>query len=521
MDGVSKNSEPGNNHLAVLTSEQLFTRFMQQLPGLAWIKDAAGRYVFVNEAAARSFGFPAEELLGKTDDEVFPAATAAQFKENDRQAIARSSGIQTVETLEIEKGNVRHSIVSKFPILGPREEGAMVGGMAIDITDRLRAEQALKEADRHKDEFLAMLAHELRNPLAPIQSAIFIMQHPESDEATVQAAQEIAVRQVEHMSRLLEDLLDVSRISRGKIELRLEDLDLAVVTGRAVESVRPLINARQHTLRVSVPARPLMVTGDAARLEQVLTNLLHNAAKYTDPGGDITFTVACEGNDATLRVRDTGIGLEPSMLTRIFELFVQAERRVDRSMGGVGIGLTLVRKLVELHGGTVEAASEGPGRGSEFIVRLPLHPSALEAPETKQRHEQLPKLPSHRILVVDDNVDAANTLAMLLRLAHQEVRAVYSGPSALEEAAVFRPEVVILDIGMPGMDGYEVARGLRQMAGGKDLLLIAVTGWGQQEDRDRSTAAGFDHHLLKPVDRNTLFELLTANPRGWRTVANS
>src|SRR6185436_8001383 len=309
MDGVSKNSEPGNHHLAVLTSEQLFTRFMQQLPGLAWIKDAAGRYVFVNEAAARSFGFPAEELLGKTDDEVFPAATAAQFKENDRQATARSSGIQTVETLEIEKGNVRHSIVSKFPILGPREEGAMVGGMAIDITDRLRAEQALKEADRHKDEFLAMLAHELRNPLAPIQSALFIMQHPETDEATVQAAQEIAVRQVEHMSRLLEDLLDVSRISRGKIELRLEDLDLAVVTGRAVESVRPLINARQHTLRVSVPARPLMVTGDGARLEQVLTNLLNNAAKYTDPGGDITLTVACEGNEATLRVRDTGIGI--------------------------------------------------------------------------------------------------------------------------------------------------------------------------------------------------------------------
>jgi len=485
---------------------------MQQLPGLAWIKDAAGRYVFVNEAAARSFGYPAAEILGKTDDELFPAETAAQFKANDRQAIAHSSGIQVVETLEVERGNVRHSLVSKFPILSAQGEAAMVGGMAIDMTDRLRAEQALKEADRLKDEFLAMLAHELRNPLAPIQSAISIMQHPESDAETVQNVQIVAARQVEHMSRLLDDLLDVSRISRGRIELCLEDLDLAVIVRRAIESVHPLMDARQHQFRISLPGRPLMVSGDAARLEQVLTNLLNNAAKYTDPGGVITLSAAREGNEATLRVRDNGIGLEPSMLSRIFELFVQAERRVDRSMGGVGIGLTLVRKLVELHGGNVEAFSEGPGRGSEFVVRLPLHPSAQGAPESKPGSRPMIRLPSHRVLVVDDNIDAANTLAMLLRLAQQDVRAVYSGQSALEEAARFQPEVVILDIGMPGMDGYEVARCLRRLAGGESLVLIAVTGWGQQEDRDRSTAAGFDHHLLKPVDSAVLHQLLSALP---------
>ena len=226
-----------------------------------------------------------------------------------------------------------------------------------------------------------------------------------------------------------------------------------------------------------------MVSGDAVRLEQVLTNLLNNAAKYTDPGGEITISAAREGNEAMLRVRDNGIGIESSMLTRIFDLFVQAERKVDRSMGGLGIGLTLVRKLIELHGGTVEARSEGLGKGSEFIVRLPLHPSALGARDSKPGERAFAKLPPHRVLVVDDNIDAANTLAMLLRLAQQEVRPFYSGPSALEEAAKFHPDVVILDIGMPGMDGYEVAKCLRRTPGGKALVLIAITGWGQQEDR--------------------------------------
>jgi two-component system CheB/CheR fusion protein len=375
-----------------------------------------------------------------------------------------------------------------------------------------QANEALRVADRHKDEFLAMLAHELRNPLAPLRNALQIIQQPGAYGATAERAREMAERQVGHMARLLDDLLDVSRISRGKIELRTEAVDLAAVVRRTVDAVLPLIEQRSHELTVSLPTGAVHVQGDPTRLEQIVTNLLHNAAKYTDPGGHVWLGADREGAEAVIRVRDTGVGIAPEMLPRIFDLFVQAERRLDRAVGGVGIGLTLVRRLVELHGGTVAASSPGPGRGSEFVVRLPALPAGREGEGGPTKAPPRPAKQGHpacrRLLVVDDNVDAADSLALLFKMGGREVRVAYDGPTALILARGFRPQVVLLDIGMPGMDGYEVARQLRRQAGTEGVVLIALTGWGREEDRRRSREAGFDHHVVKPVEPRVLEELI-------------
>ncbi len=304
------------------------------------------------------------------------------------------------------------------------------------------------------------------------------------------------------MARLLDDLLDVSRINRGRIELRMESVDLAALVRRTLEAADPAIRERRHELAVALPAEPLMVVGDPIRLEQVVVNLVNNAAKYTEPGGRIALESRREGREVVLRIRDNGIGIAPEMLTRIFDLFVQVDRRVERSQGGVGIGLTLVRKLVELHGGTVEAYSEGLGCGSEFVIRLPapVAPNGERRPPAKEPDRLNHAATRHRVLVVDDNVDAAVSLGMLLKLAGQDVRVAYDGPAALRQASDFRPELVLLDIGMPGMDGYEVCRRLRRESALERTTVVALTGWGQDEDRRRSHEAGFDHHIVKPVE---------------------
>jgi PAS domain S-box-containing protein len=491
-------------------SEQRFARFMQHLPGLAWAKDLDGRYVFANDAAAKAFGRDWADIHGRTDEQVFAPETAAQFRANDEQALA--GAVQVVETLTYPDGTVHASLVSKFPIPGPDGAPALVGGMAIDITDRMRAEAALREADRLKDEFLAMLAHELRNPLAPVRNALHVMKLPGVDADTVAQVRDMAERQVRHMARLLDDLLDVSRISRGRIELRCEPVNVTGVIERAVEAVRHLLDERQHALTVSFPDTPPRVIADPTRLEQVLTNLLTNAAKYTDPGGKVWLTVESASRDGgrpevAIHLRDTGIGIAAEVLPRVFDLFVQADRRLDRSQGGVGIGLTLVKKLVELHGGTVEAHSNGPGQGSEFVVRLPavtgecsIGPTAATGPGAE--------LPRRRVMVVDDNRDAADSLAVLLTLSGHEVRAAYDGPAALALAGEFRPSLVFLDIGMPGMDGYDVARHLRGEPALDGIALVALTGWGQDGDRRRASAAGFDRHLVKPIEPDAVRQLL-------------
>jgi PAS domain S-box-containing protein len=494
---------------ALRESEQRFARFMQHLPGLAWIKDLEGRYVFANDAAMRAFGRPRADLYGKTDEEVFPPETAAQFRENDRRALAGGAGVQVIEALEHSDGTRHHSLVSKFPILGPDGQPSLVGGMAIDVTERIQMEAALRDADRRKDEFLAMLAHELRNPLAPIRNAVHIMKLVGPVEPNLQRSREMIERQSLHLARLVDDLLDVSRITRGKIALHREPVELASVIARAVETSRPLIDARRHELTVTLPPESVRVEADVTRLAQVVGNLLNNAAKYTEEGGRIGLTVEAAPAQAVLRVRDSGVGIPADLLPRVFDLFTQGDRSLARSEGGLGIGLTLVRSLVEMHGGSVEARSEGPGKGSEFVVRLPalrVSPARTETADGPSRCQAR----ARRVLVVDDSPDAADSLALWLKIEGHEVRTAPDGPTALEAAAAFRPEVIFLDIGLPRMDGYEVARRLRGQLGLRDATLIAVTGYGQEEDRRRAEEAGFDAHLVKPADPEALERLLAA-----------
>jgi signal transduction histidine kinase len=375
---------------------------------------------------------------------------------------------------------------------------------------------ALQDADRRKDEFLAMLAHELRNPLAPIRSAVQLLRLKELDETQQARARAVIERQVDHLVNLIDDLLDVSRITRGMITLHREPVLIGAVIARAVETTRPLIDAHRQHLALELPDELLTIDGDKTRLVQMVGNLLHNAVKFTNPGGRITLTVTREGSQALIRVKDTGIGIPRELLPKLFELFTQIESESGRSQGGLGIGLALVRRLTEMHGGTVTAHSDGPGHGAEFAIRLPVltaqpviaTPQATEADSTRS-------IEPRRVLVADDNEDAAEALSLQLQLAGHEVRTVYNGVEALGVAKTFRPHVVLLDLGMPRMDGYEAARQMRGQPWGKRATLIALTGWGQQQDRQRTAEAGFDVHLVKPVDESELLRVM-ATARGPR-----
>jgi signal transduction histidine kinase len=379
---------------------------------------------------------------------------------------------------------------------------------AVDL-DNARLYREVQEADRRKNEFLSMLAHELRNPLAPIRNGLHILRALGSRDEQMCSVRDMMDRQVQHLVRLVDDLLDISRITRGKINLQTEPVDMASVVARAVETCRPLIDQRRHRLTVTTPPAPLRVQGDAVRLSQVVSNLLHNAAKYTEEGGRIALEAAREEEHAVIRVRDTGMGIPAEMLGSVFDLFTQVDHSLDRSQGGLGVGLTLVRQLVEMHGGTVEAHSPGPRLGSEFVVRLPALPAATPAEVAEPAApDHSARGPGRRILVVDDNRDAAESLALLLGVAGHDVRVCYDGPSALQTAPEYHPEAVLLDIGLPGMDGYEVARRLRADPDLAGMLLVALTGYGQEEDQRRARAAGFDQHLIKPADLTALTALL-------------
>jgi len=381
-----------------------------------------------------------------------------------------------------------------------------------ELARRLTLEQELKakveqlaDVDRRKDEFLAMLGHELRNPLAPVSAALEVMRLRADDPQRVGNAREVVERQIAHMTRLVDDLLDVSRITRGQIELRKEPVALAALVERAVEVARPIIDERGHRLTLDLPGVPVTFQGDRSRLEQVLSNLLSNAAKYTDVGGRIWVQGFVDGDRLVLSVRDNGEGLDPDLRLRVFDLFVQGPDTRSMARGGLGLGLTLVRQLVQLHGGTVEALSDGPGTGSEFVVRLPYVP-AIAA--TRGRAPRLDASGhGRRILVVDDNVDAAEALAELLREYGHSVRTAHGAGAGIAEALRSRPEIVLLDISMPDADGYEVASRLRAELTG--TMLVALTGYGEKRHRERSRAAGFDHHLTKPVDTGALEKLLS------------
>lgn len=368
-----------------------------------------------------------------------------------------------------------------------------------DVTERKQMEGRLRDADRRKDEFLAMLSHELRNPLAAIGYALPLLR-PGAAHDDADAAFETAERQVRHLARLVDDLLDVSRITTGKIELRREPVDVVAAAARVVEALSAAAEARGHRLSAELPDRPAWVDADVTRLEQVVSNLLNNAVKYTPDGGRIQLIVETEDDEVLIRVRDGGIGISPEMLPKVFDLFAQVDGSLDRSQGGLGIGLTLVRSLVELHGGVVTAASEGVGRGCEFAVRLPLLPATV-TPQTPQvSGPGPPRTRSLRILIVEDQVATATLLAKLLERGGHEVWMAQNGPDALAAASVHRPDLILLDIGLPGMDGYQVAARLREIPDFERTHLVALTGYGQEEDRRRSLNAGFDRHLIKPID---------------------
>ncbi|NML15670.1 PAS domain S-box protein [Azohydromonas caseinilytica] len=393
---------------------------------------------------------------------------------------------------------------------------AMLYGLGIDITERKRAEQELQRLNaelqheaRRKDEFLATLAHELRNPLAPMRHALEIqrLRLPAGD-AQLQWTHELLQRQLRQLTRLVDDLLEISRITQGRLELRREPLALAEVVQAAVEAARPLLQARRHAFAQFLPGEPLRLVGDPARLTQALLNLLNNAAQYTPEGGRIELRVRREGDEAVISVRDNGIGLAPEHLSQVFDMFSQVQPALQRTHGGLGVGLALVRALAGLHGGSVRARSDGPGHGSEFELRLPL---PAQPPEAKAEPVSPPAsvAPARRVMVVDDNADAAESLALLLELQGHEVRTAHDGPGAVALACEYRPELAIVDIGLPGFSGYEVARRIRAQDGGSALLLVALTGWGQAQDRQAALDAGFDRHLTKPVAPEQLDELFT------------
>jgi CheY-like chemotaxis protein len=386
------------------------------------------------------------------------------------------------------------------------DDGELAGyvGATVDITERRDAEDALRVADRHKDEFLAMLAHELRNPLAPIRNASEVLALRYSGDPQAAAPLAMLRRQSDHLARLLDDLLDVTRIAQGRITLKQEPLEIGAVVEQAIETVTALAEGKSQTIRVAREGAPLYVSGDRARLVQTITNVLQNAVKFTGDDAEIIVALRDAGPDLELTVRDNGIGIAPDLLPRVFDLFVQSERTPDRSQGGLGIGLSVVKRLVEMHGGAVAVESQGTGRGTTVTIRLP----RIEAPASEIGAPAAVGAAARRVLIVDDSADAADSLAMLLELEGHEVTTAYSASAGLEVAERLQPDVAFIDIGLPQMDGYEVARRLRASNHGREIRLVALTGYGQPEDRDEARRAGFDHHLVKPADWQSVGAIL-------------
>jgi PAS domain S-box-containing protein len=495
---------------ALRESEQRFIRLFHANPlpmSITRLRDH--RYVEVNDAVCRHSGYSREELLGRTKAEIGLRVTAANREEMQRRLLEEGR-VRDVEVTIQTRSGLRQVLVNSEVITFAGEPAVL--HVSIDITERTlqeaqqraRGEEA-EAANRAKDEFLAMLGHELRNPLGTITNAVAVLERLSAD-TSMRHLTAIINRQTSHLTRLVDDLLDVARVTSGKISLQAEPVDLRALAGRCLETLDHAGRTREH--RVVLRGEPVHVAGDAGRLEQVVNNLVDNALKYTPAGGAVTVTTERLGADAVLRVRDTGRGISPEVLARVFDLFVQEPQALDRTRGGLGLGLTLVKRLVELHGGSVAADSEGPGQGSEFIVRLP----ALARPAAEEGREGGAGEPGvarpRRVLIVEDGADARESLRLLLEQSGHLVETADDGPSGLLKLAAFRPEVALIDIGLPGLDGYTLAEMARRQPETRDIRLVALTGYGQGDDRRRALAAGFDMHVTKPVDPATLYELL-------------
>jgi PAS domain S-box-containing protein len=492
-----------------------FRRLLQVIPLAAYTCDAEGLITFFNERAAAAWG--REPSLNDLADhfcgsfKMFSTDGSPMPHDECWMALAlrKNEGFNEREVVVERPDGSRCTVLAHAnPIYDEADRLIGAENVLVDITDRKRAEEAEREASRRKSEFLAILAHELRNLLAPIRNGLQIMRLAEDDRAAAAKARAMMERQLGQMARLIDDLLDLSRIANGKIELRKQRIDLASAVQDAVEASGPIIESSGHEFTVSVPPKPVHVEADRTRLAQVFANLLNNSAKFTPHGGHVWLAVEQEGSDVVVKVRDNGVGIPAEMLAKIIDMFTQVDRALERSQGGLGIGLNLVRGLVEMHGGRVEVGSDGPGKGSEFVVRLPvmLSPDRGHGQDGEDGCTRCTS--AYRILVVDDNRDSADSLSTLLELMGHDSRTAYDGLEAVATATAFRPDVVLLDIGLPKLNGYDACRRIREQSWDESVVIIALTGWGQEEDKCRSKEAGFNFHMVKPVDPAALEKLL-------------
>jgi PAS domain S-box-containing protein len=491
-----------------------FRAFFEQGTNFAGVLTIDGRLVEANRLCLDACGFVREEVIGKPFWECGWWNRSAALMKMVRTAFLQAAAgwpFRTETHYFVAGGSERMVDLILAPVMDEAGRVLFVAATGTDVTDRRRMEDALREQDRRKDEFLALLAHELRNPLAPLRNGLQVMRLAAGDAAVVAQARGIMERQLGHMVRLIDDLLDVSRVNRNKMELRRSRVLLSDVISSAVEIARPMIEEAGHDLTVSIPTEPIGLDADLTRLAQVFGNLLTNSAKYTRHGGSIRLAAERRGKDVVVSVQDNGIGIPAASLSSIFDMFSQVDRSIERSTGGLGIGLALVKGLVEMHGGTVAAESAGVGKGSTFTVRLPVLEAHTSFPtEDAPRGEPSANGPGRRILVVDDNQDSARSMARVLELRGHEVRTAHDGLEAIKAAGEFQPEVILMDVGMPRLNGYEASRRIREQPWGQSVVIIALTGWGQEGDRVQSREAGCDGHLVKPVDFRDLEELLTA-----------
>jgi PAS domain S-box-containing protein len=463
-----------------------------------------------NTGAERLFDYPAHEAIGQPITLIIPP----DRRDEEFEILARISQGERIEHFETVRVSKQGRLIDISLTVSPirDRDGRIIGASKIarDITDRKRVDKALDEANQRKDQFIALLAHELRNPLAPLRNGLQVLRLADTDTSAIAQARDMMDRQLGHMVRLIDDLLDISRVSQNKMELRRSRVLLKDVISSAVETARPAIEEAGHEFTISLPPEPVYLDADLTRLAQVFSNLLNNSAKYTERGGRILLAAERQGSEVIVSVRDTGLGIPANDLPRIFDMFSQVDRSVERSTGGLGIGLALVKGLVEMHGGKVTAMSAGEGKGSTFTVKLPaFERTAAPLAPVRSESESHYAGPLRRILVVDDNRDSANSMAIMLKLMGNEVRTAHDGIEAIETAQEFRPKAILMDLGMPRLNGYEATRRIREQPWGRGMLIIALTGWGQEADRSQSQEAGCDGHLVKPVNLSDLESLLT------------